>query len=99
MTRRSWGGRRVQRLRRAIYTRDRGICGICGRPASFDDGHVDHVIPRTAGGTDRSQNLRWTHRSCNLSKGARGGTPVPVPRTEGADLPVSLPDARTSRVW
>ena len=58
---------RWRKLRAAILNRDRGICHYCGAPANT----VDHVIPRSAGGTDHPQNLVAACQPCNRSKGAK----------------------------
>jgi len=46
-----------------------GICPYCGE--SFEDGHVDHVIPVSRGGGNDRANLRYVCTACNLSKGAK----------------------------
>lgn len=43
-------------------------CAYCG---SHDNLSVDHVISRKRGGSDSGDNLIWSCRSCNSSKGAR----------------------------
>ena len=88
MTQRTWGGRRVQRIRRAIYHRDHGICQLCGQPAPFSQGNVDHIHPQFYGGTDRASNLRWTHAHCNKSKGHKLNTSA-----------VTTPPVAKSRDW
>lgn len=47
-------------LRRAVYRRDGWRCKFCGRHASeISEGfELDHIIPWSAGGSDRSDNLR-----------------------------------------
>lgn len=69
-----------RRLRRVVLARDAGRCRVprrdgqpCGRPAS----HVDHVVPRAAGGTDDLVNLRAACAPCNLARGDRGD-PAPA---------------------
>lgn len=52
-----------------IYTRDKGICGICNEPCTLDDCNIDHVIPRSLGGRNHQENLRITHERCNHSRG------------------------------
>ena len=37
----------------------------------FDEGHRDHVIPRSRGGSDESYNRQRICATCNLQKGAR----------------------------
>ena len=56
--------------RQAILARFGSVCGVCGKPivgARFD---IDHIIPRSAGGSDEDANLRPTHAVCNRSKSA-----------------------------
>ena len=46
-----------------------GICCYCGEP--FDDGHIDHIIPVSKGGTNDRENLVYCCAFCNMSKGAK----------------------------
>jgi 5-methylcytosine-specific restriction endonuclease McrA len=63
-----------RRLRLLILERDRGICGICGQPGATT---VDHVRPRSQGGTNHPGNLRAAHARCNYGRGDRpAGQPV-----------------------
>lgn len=63
-------------IRRAVWDRDRGICGICALPVPFGrDMHVDHIQPRCEGGPDALENLRATHGTCNR----RRPRPCPLP--------------------
>ena len=57
------------RLRNLVRNRDRAICYHCKKVAS--DGHCDHLIPLSRGGTDAISNLVWSCSQCNLSKGNR----------------------------
>jgi hypothetical protein len=61
--------------RRRVLVRDGRICYVCGGPNADE---VDHVIPRSRGGTHDESNLRAIHASpCHASKTgreARGGT-------------------------
>jgi 5-methylcytosine-specific restriction endonuclease McrA len=54
--------------RRAIIERDRSVCGICGEAVAPKDIHLDHIVPLFLGGTHTAENLRVTHRLCNLSR-------------------------------
>ena len=60
--------RRYREQRERVFKRDGRFCQICGT----DEGemHIDHVIPRKAGGTHDLDNLRVLCKSCNLRKGA-----------------------------
>ena len=62
----SWGRRRF-----AVLSRDGFRCVYCGRGhAEQVVLHVDHVIPRSGGGSDDVNNLVAACQECNLSKGA-----------------------------
>jgi 5-methylcytosine-specific restriction endonuclease McrA len=61
-----------------IYKRDRGRCGICGKPVRLDLPHrhprsatVDHVVAVVHGGGDELVNLQLAHWACNRKKGRR----------------------------
>lgn len=61
-------------LRRTIWDRDSGICGICGDPVTFDpDMHIDRIVAAIRGYSDLT-NLQATHGACNLRKGGRERT-------------------------
>lgn len=73
------------RVRTAYLVRDGGCCGICGEEilpvrGGFDDDDavrpsrglsIDHIEPRSAGGSDYPSNLRAVHKECNSRKGSR----------------------------
>lgn len=59
-------------VRLSLYDRDSWICHLCSKPvvrnAHFNDDYapsLDHVIPRSKGGSDDPSNLRTAHRICN----------------------------------
>lgn len=54
-----------------IYTRDGGMCKLCGLSVRKDEMTLDHIIPISKGGPHVSSNLQLAHRSCNSSKGAK----------------------------
>ena len=72
-TRRRRGSNWITRPRReAIYRRDDYMCHLCGDRTDptahhLDDEHpsLDHLVPRSKGGSDRDYNLRTAHRLCN----------------------------------
>jgi hypothetical protein len=50
--------------RKAVFLRDAHTCQYCGRPAE----NVDHVIPRSRGGTHTWDNVVAACRRCNGRK-------------------------------
>jgi 5-methylcytosine-specific restriction endonuclease McrA len=83
----AWDGRRgrsskwIRRsTRMAIYHRDAFDCVICRRVFPLDPfGRgltLDHVTPRSQGGSDRPENLITACYSCNS---ARQDAPYPAP--------------------
>ena len=42
-------------------------CYLCG-DAITTDAELDHVLPREQGGSNRPENLAWTHKTCNRIK-------------------------------
>lgn len=64
--------------RMAIYERDDWMCHLCGdrvdADAEFNDDmapSLDHLIPRSLGGSDDPSNLKTAHRGCNARRGAK----------------------------
>jgi 5-methylcytosine-specific restriction endonuclease McrA len=53
--------------RRAVFARDQGKCQYCGRAAES----IDHVIPRSKGGTHTWDNVVACCRRCNTYKSDR----------------------------
>lgn len=51
-----------------LRQRDGGNCGICGNIILPGEESVDHIIPKISGGSQDAENLRLTHRFCNMSK-------------------------------
>ena len=67
-----------QSLRDYVYERDRWRCQLCNQrvgrkyPVGHDRGpSLDHVVPRSAGGSDAPENLQLAHRICNSIKQAK----------------------------
>lgn len=61
-------------FRKFIWERDDKNCYLCHKKIDSWTGtnmHIDHVNPRSAGGSDKPSNLRASHPSCNLKKSDR----------------------------
>lgn len=59
--------RRIPLNRRAVFARDLHRCQYCGGPAE----NLDHVTPRSRGGTHTWENVVAACRACNTRKGDR----------------------------
>ena len=59
-------GKRISR--RAVFARDRFRCQYCGSQRHLT---VDHVVPRSKGGSDGWENVVTSCAPCNLRKGDR----------------------------
>lgn len=66
---RGYGSAAWKRLRLQVIARDEGVCRICGLLVT-GRGDVDHIVPKSSGGTDELSNLQWTHVECHSRKTA-----------------------------
>jgi hypothetical protein len=55
-----------RRLREIVRRRDKERCYYCNETVS--NGHVDHLVPLSRGGSDDLSNLVWACPSCNAAK-------------------------------
>jgi 5-methylcytosine-specific restriction endonuclease McrA len=79
---------RVPLNRRAVFIRDDYTCQYCGHQAE----NVDHVVPKTQGGSHAWDNVVASCRRCNTKKGGR------TPDQAGLRL-LRLPSAPTRHSW
>ena len=63
--------RHVRFSRYNIYARDRNTCQYCGRAFLRAELNLDHVIPRSQGGTSTWENVVCSCLACNRRKGGR----------------------------
>lgn len=66
--------RRIASVRAIVFARDRGLCHLCGKPVARESMSLDHVVPRSHGGTNDVANLRCAHLHCNQRRQNRGAT-------------------------
>ncbi|MCW2926605.1 MAG: endonuclease [Thermoleophilia bacterium] len=69
--------------RRAVIERDGRLCQVCGRPVVISSGRrsrkqhpdnlltLDHLVPRSKGGSSTVDNLRVACRACNMRRSSR----------------------------
>jgi 5-methylcytosine-specific restriction endonuclease McrA len=63
--------RRVSFSRRNIYKRDNHMCQYCGSKRPSEELSIDHVVPRSRGGTMSWTNCVLACLECNVKKGNR----------------------------
>jgi len=57
--------------RRNIYARDGSRCQYCGKKSPTRDLSLDHIVPRSRGGTSTWDNVVCCCLRCNVKKGGR----------------------------
>ena len=57
--------------RKNIFARDKSRCQYCGKKVPTSELSLDHVIPRTQGGTSNWKNIVCACTTCNKHKGGR----------------------------
>ena len=62
-----------------LWPRQGGMCGICHRPLGGEV-HIDHIIPKSRGGSDDDANLQLAHAQCNLAKSDKMPYELPMHR-------------------
>jgi 5-methylcytosine-specific restriction endonuclease McrA len=62
---------RVRFSRLNVYARDESACQYCGRRRARSELNLDHVIPRSRGGSTSWENVVCSCVACNLRKGGR----------------------------
>lgn len=88
------------RLRLAILERDGNRCVYCGRGTDEVALEIDHVIPKSASGSDQPGNLATSCRQCNNAKrattlGVDLGTVLARPMPDWFSSRPSLPRHRS----
>ncbi len=63
--------RQVRFSRYNIYARDNCTCQYCGRKLPRHELNLDHVIPRSRGGTSTWENVVCSCHECNRRKGGK----------------------------
>lgn len=67
----------IKEKRRFLFDICGGKCPECGREMSLTNHRaknsymtIDHIVPKSKGGTNNIQNLRALCRSCNIKRGS-----------------------------
>ena len=82
------GGRRITELRRTVWSTHPHVCWLCGEPIkAWREFEIDHVLPRSLGGTDSLANLRPAHGRLSVERcNQRRGNSVADARRPGAQV-------------
>jgi 5-methylcytosine-specific restriction endonuclease McrA len=88
--------------RRAVFARDRWTCQYCGRERG--NLTVDHVIPRSKGGSSTWENIVTCCAPCNRRKGDRLPTqanmvPTRAPRAPSPTVFIHVATPRIPAAW
>jgi 5-methylcytosine-specific restriction endonuclease McrA len=67
----NYGGSRATKLFDWVYANHEPVCFLGGEFIPEGERTVEHVIPRSLGGTDAFENLRPACKSHNASRGNR----------------------------
>lgn len=79
-----WAGRYAQRVTATVYREKGRLCWACRREGRRTHATtVDHVHPRSLGGTDELRNLEPACKRHNSGKGNRISSPYP------SDVPIA----------
>ena len=73
-------GKQYARVKNAVKATYGETCHLCGGQIETGQWSIDHVVPRSKGGTNDLWNLRPAHKRCNYRKGNRTPT-TPPPRS------------------
>ncbi len=81
-------------LRLLVAERARGCCEYCRGQEAFtlQPFSVEHIVPRSRGGTSSEENLAWSCQGCNNHKYTRTEAPDPI-----GDAMAPLFNPRTQR--
>jgi 5-methylcytosine-specific restriction endonuclease McrA len=87
--------------RRAVFARDSWTCQYCGSRSNLT---VDHVIPRSKGGSSSWENIVASCAPCNRRKGDRtplqaGMHPRRIPRSPRAEIFIHVASPTIPAAW
>lgn len=58
-------------FKQILYERADEKCQICGQPITFEEAHLDHILPAKQGGANHYTNFQIAHGRCNSKKGGK----------------------------
>lgn len=54
-----------------VWLRDNGVCQYCSKKVRLFEATIDHVVPKSKGGTNAWDNVTLACSKCNQKKGSR----------------------------
>ena len=81
----------VRFSRKNVWVRDEGKCQYCCKPVNSQDFTLDHVLPRTNGGTTVWNNVVTCCYACNQKKGDKTPQQAGMKLVKNPVRPDSLP--------
>ena len=61
--------RKLQAKRTRLWLQQKRRCCYCKKPVARKDATLEHVVPKSRGGSNRWRNLKMACTDCNRSKG------------------------------
>ena len=61
-------------VRYRVLKKANGCCSLCGASKKVTTLHIDHIVPRSRGGSNEESNLQVLCLKCNLGKGNKDST-------------------------
>lgn len=71
----------TRQRRQRLIERDGMLCALCGKLMGRRTVSIDHIIPKSLGGTNDMANLRLAHKRCNIIRGNKLDADRDVQRT------------------
>lgn len=62
----------MQGLRLRVYIRDEKRCRECGKPLTWEQAELAHIIDRSKGGSDTEDNTRILCHRCHMTEHSNG---------------------------
>lgn len=82
----------------SIRKRDGGICQYTGKPLSWREGNIDHVIPRSQGGKNTFENMVWCHKDINSKKADKTPEQAGLKLIRKPKVPSNIPVSATINI-
>lgn len=67
----------VEEIRRQVFEKCNGECPLCGRPITWDSGHMDEEVSRGAGGEISIWNSRFICPPCHIGPQGKHSNRLP----------------------